>query len=48
MASKTFASGIMKIYGNEFNEIWNTGEVLVREGEKNLNGLEKAREFGFY
>jgi hypothetical protein len=29
MASKTFASGIMKIYGNEFNEIWNTGKVLV-------------------
>jgi hypothetical protein len=21
----------MKIYGNEFNEIWNTGKVLVRD-----------------
>jgi hypothetical protein len=32
----------MKIYGNEFNEIWNTGKVLVRVGEKNLKALEKA------
>jgi hypothetical protein len=38
----------MKIYGNEFNEIWNTGEVLLRVGEKNLKGLEKAGESGFY
>jgi hypothetical protein len=31
MASKTFASGIMMIYVDEFNELRNTGEKLIKQ-----------------